>query len=241
MQARCFLLAGLLLSFAPLVACGDDSPAAVEPSGTASSSSGGSGGAAGVGGEGGASAAGSGGSVDKAASCASTFGDQLGSLGFARFDGTVAAVVRPGNESCAMPNSSHTVVQIEMKGAVYRMVINVKSDQGIERRIFTAETSAPLPGEPWADGWHTASLDYAADLQKHSADFAPREKDEASAWIEDALQLGARVSVFGTADSKPESAHLIHRNSDQHDGALVVDPTGDAPRWLLFRFDEQAF
>lgn len=140
-----------------------------------------------------------------------------------------------------MPNSSHVVVQIEMKGAVYRMVINVKSDQGIERRIFTSETNAPLPGEPWSDGWHPATLDYAADLQKHSEDFSPQEKDDASAWIEDALQLGAKISVFGTADGKPESAHLIHHNGQQHDGALVVDPTGSSPRWLLFRFDEQVF
>lgn len=207
--------------------------------GAGESGSSGHGEAAGAGGASGA--AGSGGAEDKSAHCASIFGDEIGSVGFARFDGKAVAVVQPGNESCAFPNGSHVVVQLEIKGQVYRMVVNVFSTKGTESRIFTAETQAPLPGEPWAEGWHPASLDYAATLSIHSDAFTPQTKTPASQWVADAIQIDAPVSVFATAEGKPESAHLVHRNGKQHDGAIVVDPTGPSPRWLLFRFDEQSF
>ena len=59
--------------------------------------------------------------------------------------------------------------------------------------------------------------------------------------ITDELELGARISVFATAGStEPDSAHLVHRNATNADGAIVVNPD-TAPHYLLMRFDEQSF
>src|SRR4051812_39193939 len=66
---------------------------------------------------------------DKSAACASTFGNALTNA-FGRLDGTVLAVVAPGNQRCAMPNGTHVVVQVTMDGAAYRMVVNVLSTSG---------------------------------------------------------------------------------------------------------------
>src|SRR5262247_3992728 len=65
-------------------------------------------------------------STDKSAACASTFGTALTNA-FGRLDGTILAVVMPGNMRCAMPNSTHVVLQVTTNGAAYRMVINVLS------------------------------------------------------------------------------------------------------------------
>lgn len=179
--------------------------------------------------------------VDKAAGCLGTFGTDLASVGFARFDGTVVAVVPPAHPTCPYPNATHSVVQIRVGASVYRMVINVQSDRGgVDPRIRTAVRAAPLPAPAWKEGIHTdAPLDYVA-LGAHTADFAPRTLAEAAAEIDAAIPLGARVSVYATAGGKPESAHLVHRNATNEDGAIVVDPEG-APKFYLFAFDKQTF
>ena len=64
--------------------------------------------------------------TDKSAACASTFGQSLTNA-FGRLDGTILAVVFPGNQTCAAPNSTHVVLQVTMGGAAYRMVVNVMS------------------------------------------------------------------------------------------------------------------
>lgn len=38
-----------------------------------------------------------------------------------------------------------------------------------------------------------------------------------------------------------DSAHLIHRNHGNQDGALVLAASSSAPSWLLFHFAEQSF
>ena len=53
-------------------------------------------------------------SIDKSAACASTFGQAIGTVGFARFDGTVVAIVPPGHPTCAEKNSTHLVLQIQV-------------------------------------------------------------------------------------------------------------------------------
>src|SRR5262249_23663455 len=75
------------------------------------------------------STGGAGGSIDKSAPCASTFGSALTDA-FGRLDGTVVAVVPPNDQACAQPNMTHLVLQVEMEGAVYRMVLDVLSNQG---------------------------------------------------------------------------------------------------------------
>lgn len=171
--------------------------------------------------------------LDKAAGCASSFGTALTDA-FGRIDGTVLAVVPPNLQTCAQPNSTHLVLQISMNGAAYRMVMNVDSD------VSVREVDKPLAGPAWSEGWHVdAPLDYVNDLDQHSADFA---KVDSVGVVTDALELGARVSVFATSSggTKADSAHLVHRNITGADGALVLSPD-TAPHYLLFRFDNQSF
>lgn len=179
---------------------------------------------------------------DKAASCASTFGTALTDA-FGRIDGTVLAVVPPAHPTCAQPNSSHVVVQLTMDGAAYRMVVNVDSTRGTDRRVYSHTVEAALAGDPWSEGWHPGTaLDYVATLATTSTAFVPHEEAETVALVTDALELGAKVSVFATSTggTKADSAHLVHRNAANADGAIVIDPDG-APRYLLFRFADQTF
>lgn len=172
--------------------------------------------------------------LDKAATCASTFGDAL-TDSFGRVDGTVLAVVPPDLQTCARPNRTHLVVQVTMNGAAYRMVVNVQSD------VSTLEIDAPLAGPVWAEGWHTdASLDYPSTLGVHSTEFA-RTVDPVTL-ATNQLELGARVSVYATSSggSFADGAHLVHRNKPNADGAIVISPD-IAPHYVLFKFDNQSF
>lgn len=178
--------------------------------------------------------------VDKAAACANTFGAALTNA-FGRLDGTVLAVVPPAHPTCAMPNGTHLVLQVTSGGAAYRMVVNVQSDIGPDLRVSFATVDHALPGVPFQDGWHPGeSLDYAATLGLHSAAFTPEEMAPLVARITDAIPLGANVSVYATS-SGGASAHLVHRNLANRDGAIVLDPTGPSPRFLVFRFADQTF
>jgi len=127
----------------------------------------------------------------------------------------VIAIVEPGNTRCVAPNSDHVIVQVELGGAVYRMVVNVQSD-GNDPEIRVREVDAALPAPAFAEGWHPGlSLDYATDLDAHSTDaWESQPLAEASAWVADAITIGAPI---------------------------VLDPTSIAPRWLLFRCSDQTF
>jgi hypothetical protein len=179
--------------------------------------------------------------ANKAAACASTFGDALTNA-FGRADGTVVAIVGPKDTQCAMPNSDHVVVQISMGAKVYRMVVNVQSTRGDDRRVRFATIEHALLGEPWAEGWHIGiPVDYPTMLDAHVAAFTPYEMDPLVAKVTDAITIGSKVSVFATS-SGGASAHNVHRNSATNsDGAIVLDPTGPKPKWLLFHFSDQTF
>jgi hypothetical protein len=181
--------------------------------------------------------------TDKSASCASTFGSALTNA-FGRLDGTIVAVVPPNDQSCAMPNSTHLVIQVMMGGAVYRMVVDVLSDQG-NPDVFENEIDAPLVGDPWSDGWHdTASLDYVTTLARTSTSFVEMNQATVVDRITNQLNLDAHVSVFATSAGEPSSAHLVHRNLTNQDGAIVINPDASgnsSPHWILIRFDEQSF
>ena len=176
----------------------------------------------------------------KAAPCTGTFGTGL-PTGFGRMDGTVLAVVPPGDEACPEPNSTHLIVEIVQQGAAYRLVVDVLSNQGSPDVLYD-ELDAPLAGEPWADGWHTQSpLDYATTLGVASTAFAAMHEADLVTTITGKLDLGARVSIYATVGaSEPDSAHLVHRNITNQDGAIVLLPD-TAPHYLLMRFDEQTF
>ncbi len=180
-------------------------------------------------------------SGDKAAGCACTFGSALTNA-YGRADGTVVAVVPPAHPTCAMPNGDHLVVQIEIAGGVHRMVLNVQSDRGADPRVRFASLGHPLPAPAWSPGWHTGvALDYASTLDAHVDAFEPFEMGALSEKVADAIPLGAPVSVYAWS-SGGHSAHKIHRNSGEGaDGAIVIDASGPAPKWLLFHFDGQTF
>jgi hypothetical protein len=178
-------------------------------------------------------------SVDKTMECAKTFGSAIGAVGFARFDGTVVAVLPPDNRTCTAPNSTHLVLELTFSGAVYRMVVDV-NDSASAGTIRANTVSRPLIGGSWSDGWHGVSLDYAGDLALHAADFTSESTAGAVTAITAALVIGAHVSVFATAMGEVDSAHLVHRNLPKQDGAIVVGVDG-SPTWLLFAFSDQSF
>ena len=98
-----------------------------------------------------------------------------------------------------------------------------------------------LPGPAWSEGVHTGiALDYVAELGVHTGDFAPHPLAELADVVTEAITLGQRVSVFAQS-SGGASAHQIHRNGANVDGAIVLDADGPAPRALLFHFADQSF
>jgi hypothetical protein len=175
--------------------------------------------------------------------CADTFGSAL-TPGFGRIDGTIYAVQKPSDTTCTLPNATHVILQVLMNSAVYRLVVNVQSDRaGSDPKIRIATLEHALPAPAFAEGWHVpAPLDYVTSLGAHSdASFTALTLDEATTKIASELKIGDPVSVYGTSgDGRPESAHLIHRNAPDQDGAIVVNPT-TTPKLLLFHFDNQTF
>jgi hypothetical protein len=175
--------------------------------------------------------------------CADTFGTKL-TAGFGRADGIVYAVQKPSDTSCVMPNRDHVIVQVLIESAVYRMVVNVQSDRaGADPKIRVATLPHALPAPAFAEGWHLgAPLDYVTSLGAHAdASFTPLTLDDATAKIASEVKVGDPIAVYAESGAgRPESAHLVHRNKTNQDGALVVSPTTQ-PRFLLFHFDGQTF
>lgn len=175
--------------------------------------------------------------------CASAFGASM-PAGYLRTDGYLVAAVGPEDSQCAMPNSDHLVLQLRVQGAVYRLVVNVLSTvAGVDPDVRYGELSHALPGPAWQEGFHVGlSLDYARDLgvRAEQAPFAPLAMPALVAQVRSRLALGAPVSVFAQG-SGGSSAHLVHRYGSNHDGAVVLDPQGSAPRMLLFHFANQSF
>ncbi|HEY3448567.1 MAG TPA: hypothetical protein VGK67_19580 [Myxococcales bacterium] len=184
--------------------------------------------------------------VDKAASCASTFGASLTNA-FGRLDGTVLAIVKPTDSQCPIPNSDHLVIQVQVAGEAYRMVVNVVSDgrNGTDTRLKYLETPHALQGDPWSEGWHPgASVDYPGDLGAHVDAFTPHAMTELVELVSARLNLGDRISIYATSKDRPSSAHLIHRNQGgaaNDDGAIVIGPDTAEPLWLVFAFDGTSF
>ena len=180
----------------------------------------------------------------KAANCASQFGNEMTNA-FARIDGTVLAVVTPADTQCAIPNGSHLVLQVLMRNAAYRVVVNMLSDgrNGTDTKVRYLELHHALVGEPWSEGWHTGvAVDYPSTLGVHVADFTPVEQSALIQTVSDRLVIGAHVSAFSTS-SGGYSSHLVHRNDSppNTDGAVVIDPDSADPLFLLFYFDGQTF
>jgi hypothetical protein len=180
------------------------------------------------------------GGTDKSAGCVATFGTAIGAVGFARFDGTVVAVLAPGNKTCTAPNATHLVVEMTFSGAVYRMVVDV-NDQVSAGTIRAHTLNHAMVGGAWSDGWHAVPLDYPGTFGLHDRDFLSESTADAVASVTAALEPGAHVSVFATAQGENDSAHLVHRNLTNQDGAIVVDVDSASPTWLLLSFSDQTF
>ena len=174
--------------------------------------------------------------ADKAANCASSFTSFL-DAGFGRLDGIVRAVVPPGHPTCALPNSDHLVVQVDVGAVTYRIVVNVKSSGNVR----LDEIDAPLPAPAFGAGWHLGGqLDYVTTLDVHSGAFAPHSMDELVKLVSDQIEIGMPLSAYSSTSGGVSSTHLVHRNKTNEDGAIVLDPTG-SPHWLLFAFSNQTF
>lgn len=166
--------------------------------------------------------------------CATSFGNAL-TDGFARIDGVVYALQMPNDQSCTMPNKDHLIVQVLMNGAVYRMVVNT------DVKVATVEHAVPSPA--FAEGWHTGvALDYPSILGAHSPSFVAKDMAGVVASVTSELHVGDPVSIYATSESYPDSAHLVHRNTNAQnvDGAIVAHPT-TSPKFILFAFDNQTF
>lgn len=173
--------------------------------------------------------------------CADTFGS-LFTNAFGRADGIVTAVVPPGFQ-CPLPNSDHVVIQVSIDGGVQRLVVNVKSDFG-DPNVRFRTMQAALPAPAWEEGWHPGlTLDFTGFGLHSDAGWESLDLEQASARVYDALTVGQPLSVYATSSggTYAASAHKIHRNGFNNDGAIVIDPTGAQPMWLLFHFANQTF
>jgi hypothetical protein len=175
--------------------------------------------------------------------CASTFGSALPS-GYGRIDGTILAVLPPGDKACTAPNSDHVVLEVQMGGAAYRVVVNVLSTvAGVDPNVRFGELAKALPAPAWADGFHAGvTLDYPTDLGVHvtSSLFVPIAMKDLVPIVVSELVPGAKVAVYAQGTGG-DSVHLVHRVGKNDDGAIVVDPTGPSPRFMLFHFADQTF
>ncbi len=132
-----------------------------------------------------------------------------------------------------------------MQGAIYRVVVNVRSDFG-NPDVRLGQLDHALPGEGWSEGWHPGTpLDYVQSLALHSTgpQFETLSMDPLIHKVVELIPVGSEISAFATSSggSYSHSAHKVHRNRTNEDGALVVNPRSDHPRWLLFQFQDQIF
>jgi hypothetical protein len=178
---------------------------------------------------------------DKAAPCSGLFGNAI-TQAFGRIDGTVHAVIPPDDQDCPMSNRTHLQVEVETGGAMYRLFVNVESDQG-PPDVYEKELDAPIVGPAWSDGWHVGiPNDYAVQLGLHAPDFTEITTVDLVPKITDQLNLGDKISIFASSSNPgSDSAHLVHRVGSNQDGGIVLHPDGATPHWIVMRFDEQTF
>lgn len=176
--------------------------------------------------------------IDKSGACVDSFGNSL-TDGFGRLDGTVVAILPPASD-CPHSNSTHLILEVRQHGEVYRIVTAVVSTVG-NPVMALAERDAALVGPPWQEGWHVGTaFDFVTHMGVHRLDFTPTPTDALVGTITRRIELGSRISVFATVEDADDSAHLIHRNTQDADGAIVLD-ADTAPHYVMLRFDNQLF
>lgn len=159
--------------------------------------------------------------------CTSAFGTGL-SNDYGILDGRLVAIVPEGATKCN-GDRTHVHLQVLMGGSVYDIAVNTDGQ--------TTEVQAPPVGGAFREGWRVRPrFDYATDLNVHS----PAFRTTNAAAIERRLANVDRIRVYGIGYG-PDGAHLIHRNGNARDGALLLNPDGPSTPYLLFRFVDQTF
>ncbi|MDB4962812.1 MAG: hypothetical protein JWP01_2811 [Myxococcales bacterium] len=169
--------------------------------------------------------------------CTGNLGSGL-SRSFGRLDGILVAIVPPGNGGCNA-DPDHVHLQIESRGDVYDVAINVGSS-GTANDVHTATFDKKLPGPVWSDGWKTgSSIDYA-QMGVRKADLPLKTRAEIVADLMRDLSTVNHISVFAIGYG-PEGAHLVHRNDFGRDGLLITEPLSTPAKLRLFAFADQSF
>lgn len=169
------------------------------------------------------------------ATCVSRFGDGL-TESFGRLDGRLVSVVPPRESGSCNADRRHVHLQVLVHGSVYDVAVNVGEPDRPDVRLRRHDTDAL--GGGFEEGWHpTGALDYSS-LGVRSADFSPAS--DTARVLEEELATADRVSVWATGYG-PGGVHLVHRNGDGTDGAILLSPLGTRSRVLLFRFEDQEF
>ena len=195
-----------------------------------------------------------GGSADKAAECAMDAGE-LGialTSGHGRVDGTVSAIVPPGDEACPVSaNATHMTIEVKVAGKIERVVLTATDTDSSDGKMHFLAKDAPLIGPAWAEGWHTGpdvALDYVNALGVHGPDFKALSMAELTTAVSEPIAIGDRISLVSTVDDKAGTqlygtrSHLVHRYSAGGvgaDGAVVLHPDTN-PKWLLFYYASEA-
>lgn len=159
--------------------------------------------------------------------CTSVFGTGL-SNDYGILDGRLVSIVPEGVTKCN-GDRTHVHLQVLMAGSVYDIAVNTDG--------LTTEVQAPPVGGAFREGWRVRPrFDYATDLNVHSTAFRTTN----ATTIERRLANVDRIRVYGIGYG-PDGAHLIHRNGNARDGALLLNPDGPTSPYLLFRFVDQTF
>jgi hypothetical protein len=163
--------------------------------------------------------------------CTSTFGSGLSAGTHGRLDGRLVSIVQPGAHGCNA-DSGHVHLQIEMNGDVYDVAVNVDIVDIAEKDMALT----PELGGPWSEGWHAPTdLDYPTNLGLHSGDFTEDDQATATKKVNDVLATANHVSIFATKYGT-DGVHLVHRNGNGNDGALIINPLSSTPHWVVFHF-----
>jgi hypothetical protein len=163
--------------------------------------------------------------------CTSSLGNGL-SPAHGRLDGTLVSIVPASGSQCPS-DPAHLHLQVRMNGANYDIAVNLDG--------FEGEIDAPLPGVPFSEGWHPMDLDYVADFGLHSSAINLTTPQAIRPHVVSQLTNANHISVFGTGYPGSDGAHLIHRKTTAHDGALVINPLGAKAHVIAFRFATDTF
>lgn len=169
--------------------------------------------------------------------CTNKWGTAL-SATHGRLDGYLVSIVAPGATQRCNDDDSHVHLQVMMEGSIYDVAVDTGAT-GDE--IYYLAKDFPLAGGAWSEGWHTSDALSYASLGVKSADLTELDPTTAATTVENALASVNHISVYGTGYNS-HGMHLIHYQSGSgQDGALVLEPESETPRFLFFRFASDKF